>query len=413
MNARQSLVELFSTFLQFEHDRANGWVTDSTLRRRMLHCSQTGGQNCSQTAGKAGDSDSELFWVSYWYQSWRTHSGRLELGHLSAYLQEACYWVAYRSSNQMPGSQYKLPDCFQIAIATLPRLLQGYNPQGASLKTYASLHFNNVIRDTLRQQREANRRTDWGLLRKISQKQLVEALQMAGFAEDTIASYRLAWHCFKTGWAPSSALGAQHLSAPDSAAWAAIADLYNNQRRHHNLAVPAGTAALLEQWLKQNATRVRAYLTPTIASLNVPKAESGTGDFQDDLPDPNRELPLNELIRREEMQERQHQRSQLHQVLTAALDTLKPDRQILLELYYGQHLTQQQIAVQLNAKQYTISRRLSSAKETLLLTVATWSQKTLHISLTSTAVKDMSAVLEEWLQQHYQAALPDSSKDVP
>jgi hypothetical protein len=52
-------------------------------------------------------------------------------------------------------------------------------------------------------------------------------------------------------------------------------------------------------------------------------------------------------------------------------------------------------------KQYTISRRLTKARETLLLALAQWSRDTLHITLTSDVLKDTSTVLEEWLQTHY------------
>ncbi|NJO53383.1 MAG: hypothetical protein HC840_32720 [Leptolyngbyaceae cyanobacterium RM2_2_4] len=77
------------------------------------------------------------------------------------------------------------------------------------------------------------------------------------------------------------------------------------------------------------------------------------------------------------------------------------NKKTLLALYYGQQLTQQQIAQQLEIKQYTVSRRLSSTKEILLKAIAQWSQETLHISLTSPAVQQMSLVLEEWLQVQY------------
>ncbi len=115
----------------------------------------------------------------------------------------------------------------------------------------------------------------------------------------------------------------------------------------------------------------------------------------------------------EELQQRQTQQSQISEVLTIALEKLDPQVRTLLELYYREKLTQQQIAAQLELKQYTISRRLSSTKEMLLLTLAKWSQETLHISPTSTAVKDMCVVLEEWLAAYYQNAANYTSKDVP
>ncbi|NJL50040.1 MAG: hypothetical protein HC929_24910, partial [Leptolyngbyaceae cyanobacterium SM2_5_2] len=74
-----------------------------------------------------------------------------------------------------------------------PNVLNRYSPdQGASLKTYASLSFGNTIRDTLRQRQDANSRTDWGLLRKVSQKQLVEALEMEDYQRQPLPA--IDWH---------------------------------------------------------------------------------------------------------------------------------------------------------------------------------------------------------------------------
>jgi len=52
-------------------------------------------------------------------------------------------------------------------------------------------------------------------------------------------------------------------------------------------------------------------------------------------------------------------------------------------------------------KQYTVSRRLTKSRETLLQALAQWSQQTLHISLTSNVLKNISAVLDELLQNYY------------
>lgn len=307
------------------------------------------------------------------------------------------------------GTQYPLADCFQIAIASLSDILKRYSPNhGASLKTYASLVFGNTIRDSLRQQHEADIRTDWGLLRKLSQKRLVESLQQTGLSADAIASYVLAWTCFKTLWTSGDAPATRRLSRPDQATWDAIAQLYNRQRPHQlSPTAPQGTPETLERWLLSCAKYVRAYLYPATTSLNLSKSESGAGELQDDLPDRAGASPLTDLITQEELQERQTQQAQINEVLTTALTTLNPQIQTLLTLYYGQQLTQQQIAVQLDIKQYTVSRRLSSAKESLLLKLAQWSQETLHISLTSTAVSHMSVVLEEWLEEKGRLKIED------
>jgi RNA polymerase sigma factor (sigma-70 family) len=403
MKPRQRIIELFSTFIQFTDDLFDHWVTDSLLRRSIQ-------RTLEQVAEVSTADSSEQFWVLYWYRLWEANPECLAAGHLSAYLQEACYWVAQRVAIQLASMQYKLSDCFQIAIARLPVVLRGYNPnQGASLKTYASLVFSNTLRDTLRQRREADSRTDWGLLRKLSQKQLVESLEAAGFSAVTIASYRLAWTCFKTFCASSETPGTRQLSKPDRTTWVAIVQLYNTQRlRQLPPTVLEANPEQLERWLQDCAKQSRAYLYPAITSLNVNKSELGIGELLDDLPDRASASGLIDLMLQEELQERQTQQTQINAALTVALEKLDPQVQALLELYYSQKLTQQQIASQLAIKQYTVSRRLSSAKETLLLALAKWSQEMLHISLTSTALRDMSLVLEEWLQEKLSSG---SSKD--
>ena len=403
MKPRKRIVELFSTFIQLADDFFDRWVTDSLLQRSIQRA-------VGQVTEASTAESSEHFWVLYWYRFWQANPESLATGHLSAYLQEACYWVAQRVTLQLTSTQYKLSDCFQIAIATLPVVLKGYNPsQGASLKTYANLVFGNKLRDALRQQGEANSRTDWGLLRKISQKQLVESLEAAGFSEKAIANYRLAWTCFKTFCAPSETPGTRQLSAPDRATWASITQLYNTQRLRQVPPIEGeATPENLEKRLKDCAKQVRAYLYPAITSLNLNKSESGAGEVIDDLPDDTGTSGIAELIIREELQARQTQQTQINTVLKAALENLDPQVQTLLHLYYAQKLTQQQIAAQLEVKQYTVSRRLSSAKEKLLLELAKWSQETLHISLTSPALRDISLLLEEGLQEKLAS---ESSKD--
>lgn len=381
MKPRQTLVELFSTFVEFIDDDFYQWIYDRVLQKTMLN-------------GLAEyPNASEPYWILYWHQRWQNQADRRAEAHLCAYIQEPCYWVAQRMAREQTGAQYFVSDCFQLAIATLPKILADYQPsQLASLKTYASLAFGNAIRDTLRQQREANCRTDWGLLRKLSQKQLVESLQMAGFSANAIASYRLTWTCFKTYCAPSQAPTTRQLSQPD---WGEMTKLYNTQSPQKS------TPEELEARLKQCAKFARAYLNPAIASLNVRQEHSG-GELQDDLSDETRATPFAALIRQEELEERQSQWSEIQSVLITALEKLDPKLQELLALYCRDGLTQQKIAQQLETKQYTVSRRLSSAKETLLLTLARWSKDSLHITLTSPALKDMSIVLEEWLQHYYQ-----------
>lgn len=84
-----------------------------------------------------------------------------------------------------------------------------------------------------------------------------------------------------------------------------------------------------------------------------------------------------------------------------AIAQLEPEAQQIVQLYYAQGLNQDKIAKQLEMKQYTVSRRLTKARENLLKSLANWSQETLHISITPDLLKSMSTLMEEWLQSYY------------
>ena len=156
------------------------------------------------------------------------------------------------------------------------------------------------------------------------------------------------------------------------------------------------------------AKAARSYLYPTLASINAPRPGQESGEWLDNLPGLQEESLLTTIITQEEEQSRQSQQAQMNAVLIAALDKFDQQTQQLLQLYYAQGLTQQQMAKQLEMKQYTISRRLTKSRELLLSALAKWSQETLHISLTSDVLKGISAVLDEWLQGYFQADLRSS-----
>lgn len=385
MQPRQSIIEIFSTFVQFDADRFSGWATQSRLRRSI--------QSCLQHTPKE---TSEYFWALYWYKFWQvTETQSLAKQHLAAYLQEPCYWISQKTAASFVSTQYRLSDCFQVAIAQIDRVLKGFNPsQTSTLKNYASIIFGSAIRETLRQRQEVDICTDWGLLRKISQKRLDESLQNAVSLTE-ISSYIQAWNCFKTLYIPTKAANSRQLSRPDNTTWEAIAKAYNSQS---NLPV---TAQTIENWLLNAAKAVRKYLYPTPDSLNVTKGEDNAYELLDNLFATQQPSLIQEIIAQEEEQARISQQAQIHQVLVEAIAQLEAQLQQILHLYYKQKLNQDSIAQKLDIKQYTVSRRLTKAKETLLKSVAIWSRDTLHISLTSDILTAMSSLIEDWLQNYY------------
>ncbi|WP_017654188.1 sigma-70 family RNA polymerase sigma factor [Fortiea contorta] len=393
MRSRQEITELFTTFLQFEADRAAGWSVDAKLRRNLTSY-QT---NLSQPENSAN------FWVYYLYKLWQEQPQGLVKWHFSAYLQEVCYWTVYKIVVNLSSTHNSVSDCFQMAIARVDKVLKGYKPDiRFHLHNYATAIFGSELKEMLRSQNEIDICTNWRLLRKITQKRLVESLQNLGLGTEIIQRYVLCWKCYQALYAPKQPSGSRKLPQPDEATWTAIAQLYNSQR-YTQFAQPGPEAnpEIMEKWLVGCAKAVRDYLYPNMSSLNAAVGNDESGEFQDILPQLKQDSLMTEIVAHEELQERQSQQLQISSVLVAAIQELDAQGQEILQLYYNQNLTQQQIAQQLGIKQYTISRRLTKAKDSLLLKLANWSQQSLHTSLNSLVLNYISTILEEWLKTYY------------
>jgi RNA polymerase sigma factor (sigma-70 family) len=408
MQPRQSLLALFSTFLSFGDDRIQGWLTDRVLQQHMQkHIAQN-------------PETSEELWALYWHAHWQQFTdnrsqapegdrSKIPEGHLSAYLQETCYWSVQRVIPKKSIGQMQPSDYFQVAIAQVPKLLRKFDrQQRPSLKAYAHRAFGNIVRDYLRQRQEANCCSDWGLLMKVSRKRLLEALQQAGIYPAKCEQLLLLWTCFEDISLPKKVAKLRQIQAPDTATWQKIIDQYDDQRSSIQTPASALTIAQAERELLQAAKQVRHLLYPPSQSLNLPKGEDTLEEIQDDLPTSEQESLLTELIQQEDWQKRQQQQQQIQAFLTHAIADLSQHSQNLLRLYYGQRLKQQQISQQLGIQQSTVSRHLSKTREDLLLQLVTWAQSTWHILPDSTVVDSISTVLEEWLQHHYEPASADA-----
>lgn len=393
MRPRQQVIAMFSTFVRFESDRFSSWVTDVKLRR-----------NIQQYLERSPDgSASESFWSLYWHKCWQAEAEALARLHLLAYLQEPCYWAAEQTVKKFTTTQYGTADYFQMALAEADSVLKGFNAdRGARLKTYASMAFLSLLRDILRQRYEVDLCTHGSLLRKVSKKRLIEALQHTGLSAVTIGQYRLAWTCFKTLYVPTSPDGTLPKLNPDL--WQAVAQRYNTEQQQ---LMPAGVgcdAETMERWLIHCAVLIRHYLYPPIDSLNLPKPGQEIGEIQDSLSDPKSESPLAIILAQEEFHQRQSQHAQIYTILFTALTQLDRQSQTLMRLYYQEGLTQQQMMQQLQISQATISRRLTKSRELLLTALLQWSQPELNSPVTPTLIRDISTVLEEWLVAYYSRA---------
>lgn len=389
MQTRLGIIQIFSTFVQFREDTFAGWLTDSRLRRSIKIC-------CEQ----AQQEEPESFWALYWHKVWQKQSSPIAAAHISAYLQEVCYWVA--SKIALNFKNQSVADCFQIAIERIPKILKKFNSEFSSnLKAYAELSFESSIKDSLRLRHETDICTDWALLHKISRKRLIDSLQNAGFTSQIIDTYVLAWECFKELYTAKDTK-TRKLLKPEAVTWEKITNLYNEQRQSQlSVSTPTATPEILEKWLSQSAKAVRAFVSPKFVSVDATVSGCEESNLLDFLPVDDSESLIEDIIAREEAVTNAKQIMQLQDFLSQAITKLDVQSQKLLEAYYGKQLTQQEIGQQLEIKQYNVSRRLTSIKRSLLQSLAQWSSETLHIAPAPNVLGAMNTGLEEWLKKYY------------
>lgn len=347
---------------------------------------------------------SENFWALYWYKRWHKQTHGLERAHLIAYLQEPCYWASHKAVQYLDKSQHSLSDCFQLLLTQIDKVLCGFQiDRGTSFRGYAKMALPSLIRDILRKRHDAHICSNWSLLRRVSKRQVTTALQQAGLSDRVVLEYRLAWMCYKACYVSSKSGQHKVSSLLQGQDWDAIAILYN-QECLSQLSPPGNsiTARMLEQRLTQTATWVRSLLYPPMESLNAPLSSiEGGGEWLDILSDDAHESLVGDLIAQEENAQQIQQQAALFQVLEEAIDALSPTAQQLLVAYYRGQLSQREIAEKLAIKQYTVSRRLSRIRESLLKTLLQWSHDALHISLSPNQVIELSPILEGWLDHYY------------
>ena len=324
MQTRHNLLDIFSTFLRLEGDTIRGWLGDARLQRSMQACLDQSQQ----------PETSEGFWVLYWHKLWQANKPPVAVGHLSAYLQEPCYWAAQKLTMNLSGGE-SIVDFFQIAIARVDRVLKGFNPQqGNTLKQYASLSFSNVIKDTLRMRREVEICTDWALLHKVSHRRLTEALQNLGLGQPVLAQYILAWQCFQALYSPQTPQAARKLTKPTADTFAAISTFYNQERLTQlGTATTATTAVQIEEWLLTCGQAIRSYLYPTLLSPDAKINPEGDA-FLDNFESTFQASTLSSVIEEEEALSRQDYKSQLNAVLLRALVKLDLAAQRLLQVLW-------------------------------------------------------------------------------
>lgn len=387
---RQDIVDIFSTFIKFEATQFNRWVKDGALDRNMRDSLIVAPHECESQQ-----------WVIHWYKEWQKQPRSLARSHLYAYLQESCYNAALKIKVRFTVSEYGLPEYFQLAVLCADKVLQGFNPErNSNLGGYAYVKFQNLIKDGLVKEGlpDACIRSDWSLLQNSSEKRLKESLQQAGIDASRIEKYILVWSCFKTIYIPQKQKGNRQITAPDTATWDAIVELYHQTYQPQTPCNP-DTA---NKWICNCIKAIRNYMAPKVSSLNTPISEEGH-TLEDNL-ESDTATPFDQILNTELIQTQRALMTQVNDILSKGILNLDTELQNILAMYYGEGLTQTEIAKKLQMSQASISRRLTKInkfKTQSLCSLAQWSEQTLNISITSDVLNNMSVFLDEWLEHHY------------
>ncbi|WP_287129993.1 sigma-70 family RNA polymerase sigma factor [Candidatus Cyanaurora vandensis] len=375
---RQDPTTQFCTFLDIGRE-SWAWREEPRLRRNLAQYLSTAPPSLE-------------VWVSHWLGGWRKDI--LARQHLIAYLQEPCYWAAWKTEQWVQrgaGGSYDLAELFQIALLKTDIILHKYNPRlGSNLKGYAFQAFKNCMRDEVQKQTVVALASDWSLLRQTSRELLTQALRHHGLPEATIHTYLLVWQIYRDCYVPRQPQRVTRLTGPDPVLWQTISERYNREIS------PSAQPAELSQWLLVAAQAIRNF-RPRFTSLDfhAPDQES----LVDRLVAPG-SSPFEQLQYATEQQ----YFVELAQVLRQALAQLPPAQRELLELYYGQGLGQKELARLLQKNQCTISRQLTQCRGQLVVALGQWSNAALHIQITPGVLKELGAAVDQWLTENYQSA---------
>jgi RNA polymerase sigma factor (sigma-70 family) len=168
LRRRLEIAEMFSTFVHFKNDTDTKWNTNNKLRQSI------------ESSLKELSSKSEQFWSLYWYRIWLNNADALAFKHLFAYLQEPCYWAALKTMKKLSRIEYELSDLFQMGIAEVEKVCNGFNPERSSnIKTYANVAFPSLLKDILRQRRDADICTD-AYINRVCLNTLLDFIQYDG-----------------------------------------------------------------------------------------------------------------------------------------------------------------------------------------------------------------------------------------
>ncbi|WP_413167606.1 hypothetical protein ACL6C3_13110 [Capilliphycus salinus ALCB114379] len=430
MNKREDIVQKFSTFLSFG-DRQFTWQPDPKLEQQMKRLVQSDPEAKEEFWARyflkrlrevsPPETDTETEYLGIYKENHHTCSPvltrdqTLEIStliatrHLSAYLQEACFWAAQKSFYKYKFLRHKYPleEYLQIAssFANLPgKLLKNFDLERSESKmiAYAKTAIFRFVRNKIyRQNRESKieKFGNYGLLKNLSFKELNLALSSQGFEPLEIDLYGLAWQSFNKFYQSHKRVENQNL--PDDQYREDLKQITEdcNQRLNQQTSIDLSRIVVNEDKIQEMLTicikAARNYRTKQFCPL----------EECNKISDPTL-TPLDIAVQEEERQQ--------VQLLVSKLFTAIPEAgQIMLILWQGLNLTQSEIATVMKSKypelqkQYQVARHLAKHKKNILKNfIGEWNQDNPNHSINSEQdLERIQDALDDCFQHHCQELL--------
>ncbi len=398
MSINRNIKQKFSTFLNVE-EKSRG------LKINHLQTIFQLARNINKILESNPDGTAEYFAKSFVKELQKNNQTNLYAEHLSAYLEEPCFWLARRElSQQLEPLKYSELDCFQEArkVAAQPiSIYEKYNFTDSSPSTWAKLQIKNKVKQTAYLGRELCKYATWSLPKYLSEKILKESLKIKfGIkAKKEIVSYVFAVKSYKAIYhsnEPEKNKG--KLPEPNQAQWSEIKKYYNLRCSEYNKKNAADESDRLElitdfQVIKAKICTCEKIVKDYICNvedvdINSPKTNDGN---ETEI------IVFNPEEKEIEIEESQ----QIISICLLEFSKLPPECQKLIQLCYGLEISQTEMTEIFGLKQYQISRKIKRSEQNILKGLVKWSQANLGISPNQGIIKEQNQPFKEWLRDYF------------
>ena len=391
----RNIKEQFSTFFDVEELRNNLIITHLTPMLKLVN-------NLDTILTYYPDENAESLAKIFIREMQKNNHTKLYEEHLSAYLEEVCFWLAIRELYQeLKPLKYSRLDCFQEArkVASDPmKIYKTYNFKDSSPKTWGKIQIKSRVKQTILLGRDFGKYGTWSALKYLSEKILREALQAkSGIkAKKEIESHVLVVNYYKEIYPSSqSKKNKGKLPEPNQAQWEEIQKYYNFRCSEYNKKLSAHGCDRLEPITNFQVIKEK-FLTCYSAAKNYICIVEDTIENIDIVADEF--IPVNH-------QEEEIETEQKQQITSICFDEfakLPPESQKLMQLHYGLGISQTEMQKIFNFKQPKISRKIKQSEQKLLKALVKWSQENLGITLDEGIIKEKNQPFKHWLKNNFQ-----------